>query len=390
MATLLDLLQSGQLDQASPLPDVLQRILQAAKLNESSMPDAAPAPGIAVGQPPMGLAPPMPQQQGVAPRQQAAAVPYAEMQPTAAPAERPSVQAQPAQRSQASLPGETWGQWMRNAVARVEGRAPDPDLQNQTYRALLDKGVEEPVARIAASNPSNPAAAQLLTQAFSPSVQKLAPDEALYDRQGRLLARNTDRTKPVVAGPGANVIDPSTGRVIGSGGLAPTDRADVQKTTTDLETIRAAREAMVQAKEYSRKALPGGLLANPDTWLIQNLPNGLTSQAQKDSANASAQLQNLSQNAALQAAKAQAGGRVTVYIDRAMQALAPNSNMPQKTREEIIDRTIAALDEHEAALKSRSEGIKSGNIYQPGQAQGGDGAQSWTDLGNGVRIRRTK
>lgn len=375
MPSLIDLLQSGQLGGLGDLPEALTRLLQQAQPPPIQQPGpaAVPVPGISVS-PPMGMAPP-PAPVPAGPVDVSGAPPAPGPAPAAAPQAAQPVAKPPV----GDLPPQTWRQTLRNVGNALQGKdTPDRDAQNETFKALVGKGVSPDIAQAAVSNPT--VMAQIAPIAFGGGMTTIKPGEVALgkgpDGKPGIVFDNRESQKPYDFAPGHVGYDPITKKPIYGGGLAPTDRADILKTTTELDTIRAAQVAMKEARMHSDKAFDGGLLSGPDTWMIQNLPAGLTSQEQRDAANATTQLTNLSQNAALQAAKTQAGGRVTVYIDKAMQALAPNSAEPKGTRNEKIDRAIQALDEREAELRQRIDGIKSGAMYQPGSTPGAESAAS--------------
>lgn len=241
------------------------------------------------------------------------------------------------------------------------------ESENLTAKALKAHGMSDDDIAAAQRNPD--IMRQVLTEAFAPKTLAVKPGEVIINRQGSPVFDNRERQKPNIVGPGQVMYEPGTNKPIGQGGLAPQDRADILKTTDTLETIRAAKEAMLRAKALSSKSY-SGVLAGADTWLGNNLPSGLTSQQQKDAAQATAELNNIAQGAALQNAKANGGARVTVYLDKAFQALAPNASMPPALREKLLDEAIRGFDAHEAELRDRIGGIKSGAMYQPGQTPG--------------------
>jgi hypothetical protein len=83
-------------------------------------------------------------------------------------------------------------------------------------------------------------------------------------------------------------------------------------------------------------------------------------------ANATTQMEILSQGQALGQAKADAGLRVSVYLEQVEQRLRANPNMPDATRQELLDRTRRFVQENRDFLAKQSEMIRNRSNFKPG------------------------
>lgn len=269
------------------------------------------------------------------------------------------------------------GSNMHDVFSYLQGKdTPDRAMQeltaNQTAAALKAKGYSDADIMAAITNPQ--VGPTVFTEAFSPNTMTVNPGQVVINKSsGRALFDNTDK-KPTLVGPAHTAIvpDPSAPggwRAVASGGLTEGDRTKVEKLTEQLQAVTQARVELQRAAQYAKDAYSGPM-AGASTFLTAQRRFGKEPTSLEQSANATNQLDQIARGAALQQAKAQAGGRATVYIDRAYTALAPNSSMDPLTRQTTLERTAHDAEVHEKELRDQIEAIKTGKMYTPGNIPG--------------------
>ena len=426
MASLFDLLQSGQLQTGSAdLQDPIEQL--KALLAQQQGGDTAAMPGVSVSQPSFGSLSPM--QTAEVPPRAAPGIPYDQM-PAPQTGYDPLAridegQPKPAQATASQAPGGLpLGEKVMSFLSGLSGEGglrtmmgadKTRETENLTAKTLIDRGIASSPEE-AKAIARNPAALQAaLVQIFSPKGFNLKADEKRFmpgatagapaievasgaDKRtiipqgakvlegGRIVAENAQRAPPGYQwkDPG----DPTQGSVPIPGGPADekfqaTQRSD--KTALDA-TIANISQAQKEAKDLiSHEGLGGnfgvkGMFWNPPGF------SGASADAGLKQFRARAGFQSLQ---AMRAASKTGGalGNVSNQEGQRLENAAAALDKAQSV-DDAKARLQTYIDEAEGA-KDRAIAAyrRAYGEADPRMAPQGKGASGWRDLGGGVRIR---
>lgn len=319
-----------------------------------------------------------PQAQPAAP-QQAAPVPQAPVPAAAAPAQAPSGPSI-MDRLAGLAQGYNQGGLVGGVATAFGGQAPvTVEQQNQTYQALVSKGIDPATAKAAALNPE--LLKQVLPLAYppkAPEFQKLEPGATLVSTQigpdGK--PRVMDVT-PNAEGDMSGKTPTSRIRLAAAYGLKPNTpewrayvlNGKLPDVTPDHKAIGEADSGVLQAKhliedlQRAQQMSPNiysGFGAETRGYAASQLPGS------HPAAEATVDYNNLINSSILPALKSTFPGRVTNADLMLMKELQGAASMPAAARDNVLRRGIARAQEILAEKQAQAEALRNGTFYKPG------------------------
>lgn len=134
-----------------------------------------------------------------------------------------------------------------------------------------------------------------------------------------------------------------------------------------------------------------GALAKTNAWLARNDPTGMLFDSEEGVA--TTELENVVLNQALASLKAIFGAAPTEGERQILVDLQASVDKTPEERKIIIGRAIQLAERRKSFYMDRANELRGGTYYQPGGGMSGadtipSGDDGWTELGNGVKIRK--
>jgi hypothetical protein len=262
----------------------------------------------------------------------------------------------------------------------------------------------------------DPRYAEMLDNGFQP---KEVYELYLQDRKAQTAAPKymsmgdgyalNENTGEFLASPGAGKSDDyaQRQRAAEQYGLTPQDpayngfiltgkmpREDAQPlTATDKKAILEADE-MVQVTDTAMPLLDRALELNDQAYSgpMAGTRGYISGTFGSDAGQATMEYDNLVQQQALATLKATFGAAPTEGERKILLEIAGSSSQPPEVRKGILERAKQAVTRRQQFYRERAEEMRGGSFYKPGGGATGQGGQpsvdGWSDVGNGVRIRR--
>lgn len=147
--------------------------------------------------------------------------------------------------------------------------------------------------------------------------------------------------------------------------LTATDKKAILEADELVSTNKAAIKGLKAAKGLSGRA-NAGVGASARGWLGNNLPDYMFPDllSSVDSSDATVQYDNAIISQALPSLKAIFGGNPTEGERKLLLDLQGSSSLPRKSREDIIDRAVAAAEERLKFNQERAAALRGGTFYK--------------------------
>lgn len=187
--------------------------------------------------------------------------------------------------------------------------------------------------------------------------------------------------------------DPAYRSYVLTGKMPREDQAPL--TATDKKAILEADE-MVQVTDTAMPLLDRALELNDQAYSgpMAGTRGYISGTFGSDAGQATMEYDNLVQQQALATLKATFGAAPTEGERKILLEIAGSSSQPPEVRKGILERAKQAVTRRQQFYQERAQEMRGGSFYKPGGGATGQGGQpsadGWADVGNGVRIRRTK
>lgn len=150
--------------------------------------------------------------------------------------------------------------------------------------------------------------------------------------------------------------------------LSPRETQIVDANQKQIQAMEILKGKLNDAKQYSSQAYQG-FTAPWFAGIVQATP-WLPWGEQRQAANATKQMDIITQGQALGQAKNDAGSRVTAYLERVEQRLRAEPNMPDVTRQELLDKAMQYIDQNLNFTRAQTDAIINRTNFKPPGAQG--------------------
>jgi hypothetical protein len=270
------------------------------------------------------------------------------------------------------------------------------EQQNQTYQALVNKGIDPNVAKAAVLNPE--ILKQVLPLAFppkAPAIEKIGPDDRLINTvvgpDGRATATDVTPSGDTLSGKtvqSRQVLAPRYGLKPGTpqyqayilNGKLPDvvpDHKAILEADSQVLQSQHLQEDLEHALQLSQSAYAGPGAETRASIAAQLL-------GQHPDANATSEYANVVQSSILPGLKTIFPGRVTNADLKLMTELQGSASQPQAVREEILRHGIARAKEIRAEKQAQAKSLRDGVYYKPGgeaqpQAQSSQTKQQFSE-----------